>query len=446
MDHIQAARELSAEIENCLGTVKPIRISTVESGKVTFGKLECEILTFSAKKADDWNLSVYGRPFLNLVVCVIWILFIALIFKAIEDWTYLDAIYFTLLSLSEVGYGEIVPVTVEGKLIAVVFAIISHLSTLTLMSSVTHYVVANRYFAVREKAHVSQRRKALKKALKGEWTSQLENSSTEFALEDVESDAEKQIGELREVRDTAQGTFMVWSLLIFSVMAVLWLLLWIIFFALIAEKRMHWFDALYFGVVSSTTLGYGDINAENYPDRKIYICMTLVIGVVIWANLAGVISVLLTEYLSGSRKIAEKETEGGISLINLDAAGWTRLFYRSRAEHDPITRAQFLEIMLLRSGLVEISVLEEINRQFHDYGGHIGLPPGNLRAQISMSHRETIRSDMQYNINLIRWAAKNQNVDKRRSKSLTHVDFLPFAGKSQENNEMKRRRFTSNMD
>ncbi|SMX50602.1 potassium channel family protein [Maliponia aquimaris] len=42
-------------------------------------------------------------------------------FRYVEGWTWLDAYFFTVVTLSTVGYGEIVPVTPLGKIGTTVF-------------------------------------------------------------------------------------------------------------------------------------------------------------------------------------------------------------------------------------------------------------------------------------------------------------------------------------
>lgn len=44
-----------------------------------------------------------------------------LFFHHVEGWNYLDAYFFTVVTLSTVGYGEIVPVTTVGKIGTTVF-------------------------------------------------------------------------------------------------------------------------------------------------------------------------------------------------------------------------------------------------------------------------------------------------------------------------------------
>jgi len=44
-------------------------------------------------------------------------------FRAVEGWSWLDSYFFTVVTLSTVGYGNLVPVTVAGKIGTTVFIV-----------------------------------------------------------------------------------------------------------------------------------------------------------------------------------------------------------------------------------------------------------------------------------------------------------------------------------
>jgi voltage-gated potassium channel len=45
-------------------------------------------------------------------------------FKLVEDWSWLDAYFFTVVTLSTVGYGNLVPATAAGKIGTTVFILL----------------------------------------------------------------------------------------------------------------------------------------------------------------------------------------------------------------------------------------------------------------------------------------------------------------------------------
>lgn len=46
------------------------------------------------------------------------------IFRRVEHWSYVDAFYFSVITLTTIGYGDVVPKTEVGKILAALFALI----------------------------------------------------------------------------------------------------------------------------------------------------------------------------------------------------------------------------------------------------------------------------------------------------------------------------------
>jgi voltage-gated potassium channel Kch len=61
-------------------------------------------------------------------VILIWVLLLLLIgtlfYALVEGWTYTDAFYFSVITLSTVGYGDLSPVTTVGKLFTAVYILV----------------------------------------------------------------------------------------------------------------------------------------------------------------------------------------------------------------------------------------------------------------------------------------------------------------------------------
>ena len=68
--------------------------------------------------------SLIPKPTIVIPVLIFIILLFggASIFSSLENWRYLDSIYFTVVTVTTVGYGDIYPQTDIGKVITIIFS------------------------------------------------------------------------------------------------------------------------------------------------------------------------------------------------------------------------------------------------------------------------------------------------------------------------------------
>jgi voltage-gated potassium channel len=71
-------------------------------------------------------VGAFGIPRVQalLLVCLVIALTQALVFRVVEGWRFLDAFYFSVVSMATVGYGDFAPETALGKILAMGFLMI----------------------------------------------------------------------------------------------------------------------------------------------------------------------------------------------------------------------------------------------------------------------------------------------------------------------------------
>ena len=96
----------------------------------------------------------------NLLFASLFILFAgAYVYHEVEGWTYLDSLYFSIITLTTIGYGDFSPQTEFGKLFTIIYICIGVGLILTFINTTYAHFSEARH-------HVSRIRKERKEKLK----------------------------------------------------------------------------------------------------------------------------------------------------------------------------------------------------------------------------------------------------------------------------------------
>jgi voltage-gated potassium channel len=83
------------------------------------------------------------------LLSIITLVFGTIVFRTLEKWSWLDSFYFSSVSLTTVGYGDITPTTDKGKLFAVFYLFIG----IGIIAALINNLVKNQAAKRRIKEH-----------------------------------------------------------------------------------------------------------------------------------------------------------------------------------------------------------------------------------------------------------------------------------------------------
>jgi len=191
---------------------------------------------------EEYELTLRECFFLILILLGCGVIAFSFVF---EQWPILDSLYFTTVILTTVGYGDITPKTKAGKLFATVFAL-GGIVILGLALGVLGSKLVEAEIEASEKLK-KKRSKAFSKAMSSSETTE-SNQSFDSAEADIAFPEQEEIQtgctrvfDLFKEYIPAIGPCVIGGLLIAM------------------EENWGWVDALYYCVVTSTTIGFGDL-------------------------------------------------------------------------------------------------------------------------------------------------------------------------------------------
>ena len=81
-----------------------------------------------------------GRAILAITLTVIGIA--TVFYRAVEGLRWIDSLYFSVITVSTVGYGDISPETYAGKVFTMVYVVVGIGVFVALVSTISHHLVA----------------------------------------------------------------------------------------------------------------------------------------------------------------------------------------------------------------------------------------------------------------------------------------------------------------
>ncbi|KAK0709425.1 hypothetical protein B0T26DRAFT_405084 [Lasiosphaeria miniovina] len=240
----------------------------------------------------DFKLTPSQRTLmLQTIMFLMYLLVGALVFSNIEGWDYLDAVYWSAVTLFTVGFGDFYATTTLGRALLMPYALVGIISLGLVIGSIRSLVLdrGRRRFDARlveKKRRTMIRRMTLKgndeilKPVGGRHADPMqhlsESSRPSTGLTELER-REEEFKLMRKIQEDAARRRRWYSL---AISGSTWMVLWLVGAKIFQECEIPYqgwtyFDAFYFAFCSLTTIGYGDTTPISNSGKSFWVFWAL---------------------------------------------------------------------------------------------------------------------------------------------------------------------------
>lgn len=238
----------------------------------------------SGHYSKDFALTTSQRTLmLQTIVFLMYLLIGALVFSVIEDWKFLDAVYWADVTLFTVGLGDKTPSTTLGRALLLPYSIVGIISLGLVITAIRglmlergkHRLEARVEEKSRRKKIVSLTRRGLDDVLTPVVSAANGDNDASSPQELIRREAEFAL--MRRIQDQALSRQR-WLAMLSS--AAVWLLLWLIgalIFLKCEQRYQSWsyFTSFYFSFTSLFTIGYGDFTPVSNAGKSFFVFWSL---------------------------------------------------------------------------------------------------------------------------------------------------------------------------
>jgi len=274
-----------------------------------------------------------------------------------EFWSIRDSLYFSVVTFTTVGYGDIRPESDGGKLFSCFFA----LSGIGIIGIALGYIGQNLIQAQVSALQSSHQRNLKDEHLGEEAISLGLNEINEVPSENANDIQNNMIGGSTSGNQTFRQIFVL--ICPITVMIVLGSVV------VGSTENWNWIDSVYWCVITGTTVGYGDLTPQSSQMRWFSIVFIPISVGVISTALGRVANIFVEqEIVKANKRLLQSElTLEDLENMNVDGDGEVSLL-------------EFVEHMLKSMNKVDQQLLDELHNQFCklDADGSGGLQKEDL--------------------------------------------------------------------
>ncbi|KAL1900771.1 hypothetical protein Cpir12675_000785 [Ceratocystis pirilliformis] len=253
----------------------------------------------------DFNLTTSQRTLmLQSILILLYLLLGALMFSQLEDWSYLDGVYWATVTLFTIGFGDFIPTRSVSRGLLIPYALVGIISVGLVIGSIRSLVLERGQSRIDSRVLEKKRRRMLRTLLKNGQDEILKPiTESELGLYPTDSpvttNAEPALAKeapapghvlstapitelqrrkaefdlMRSIQEQASAQHR-WMGMATSFS--LWLILWLVGAKIFQETEhasQNWtyFDGFYFTFVTLTTLGYGDRTPKSNAGKAFFV-------------------------------------------------------------------------------------------------------------------------------------------------------------------------------
>lgn len=233
---------------------------------------------------------------IKIATVISFYLFASIYYAEVEDWSIQDCIYFLTVTISTVGYGDFHPTTDKARMFTIFVIIIGLVFIFSILSDFANFVLK---LAEEQAAKIAKQKEPI-----------------------------------------VNDPYKYWKKRAYPLMMVL-TLLFVCSITLWQLEEWTYIQALYFSVVTVTTIGYGDL-ALNEDDSKIFMIFFIPISVCTVAAALGSIASITIEMKADRKKLENLNRKLDFNMIReMDKDG------------DGVDKLEFLIAMLVQNNICD---------------------------------------------------------------------------------------------
>ncbi|KAK3316120.1 hypothetical protein B0H66DRAFT_641019 [Apodospora peruviana] len=246
------------------------------------------VVTFAGAQAGHYEKDFMLTPsqrtlMLQTISFLMYLLVGALVFCNVEDWSYLDAVYWAAVTLFTVGFGDYYPTTSLGRALLFPYALIGVISLGLVIGSIRSLILERGKHRLDARTLEKKRRNIIRRMtnkgqdhilvpIRDNQAAPSLNSASGTGLTEFER-REQEFKLMRHIQQAAAHRRRWYAM---AISATTWCVLWLVGAKIFQECEVSYqgwtyFDGFYFAFVSLTTIGYGDITPISPAGKSFWV-------------------------------------------------------------------------------------------------------------------------------------------------------------------------------